>query len=204
MLKVVAGVKSAPKNAHVKLRISLMGSSPQVWRRMIVPAQMHLGKLHKVFQVTMGWRTSHLHEFVIAGKRYTDPSYDDFAVDPKDRTLDQAKITLAQIVAYTPTFEYRYDFGDGWRHQIEIEEVTHPDPRMTVPICIGGENACPPEDCGGIGGYGDFLKKLSSPTFTDPDDRDEADVLAWVGGYFDPASFDPNRINIDHLWRKKW
>ena len=191
-------------NSHVLLKISLIGSTPLIWRRIIVPARMHLGKLHKVFQVTMGWKTSHLHEFRILSERFTDPSYDEFAVDPEDRTLDQGKITVAQVASKTARFEYIYDFGDGWQHSVEIEDIREPDPRLSLPVCIGGENACPPEDCGGIGGYGDFLEKLATQKKWNPEDPNVTDVLAWVGGYFDPTTFDPNRINTDHLWRKKW
>ena len=203
-MRLVTKTETPHKNAQVKLKVSLIESRPLIWRRLVVPARMNLGKLHKVIQITMGWRSCHLHEFLITGERYTDPSYDDFAVDPDDRTLDQGKITIADIAAKTDRFEYIYDFGDGWRHQVEIEEVTHPDPTLTIPICIGGEYACPPEDCGGLGGYADFLQKLSDRETRDPEDPHEMDVLAWVGGYFDPTAFDPNRINIDHLWRKKW
>ena len=46
---------------------------------------------------------------------------------------------------------YEYDFGDGWDHVLEVEEVLD-EPPSTV-RCIGGRMACPPEDCGGIGGY---------------------------------------------------
>ena len=44
----------------------------------------------------------------------------------------------------------------------------------------------------------------SNPSPWNPEDPDDEDLLTWVGGYFNPASFDPNRINVDHLWRKKW
>ena len=203
-MRLVEKTRNPSKNDQITLKISLIGSSPLIWRRIIVPVRLNLGKLHKIFQVTMGWTTSHLHEFRITGKRYMDQSYDDFAVDPEDRTLDQEKLTLLHIASKTDRFEYIYDFGDGWRHQIEIENIQDLDPRLTLPICIGGENACPPEDCGGLGGYADFLNKLSSQSSFDPDDPPDNDVLAWVGGYFNPSSFDPNRINIDHLWRKKW
>lgn len=66
------------------------------------------------------------------------------------------------------------------------------------------ENAGAPEDCGGLGGCADFLEKIQDTTPWDSDDPSEPDVFVWVGGYFNPTTFDPNRINIDHFWRKKW
>lgn len=91
-------------------------------------------------------------------------------------------------------FEYRYDMGDGWRHRIVIDPSspigTMPDVQM--PICLAGENACPPEDVGGSRGYEVFLNILR-----DPKHEQHADMVRWIGGVFDPKGFDLNRINRD-------
>jgi hypothetical protein len=57
-------------------------------------------------------------------------------------------------------FIYKYDFGDSWEHEVLVEEVLPPDPDFKHPVCLGGANACPPEDCGGIPGYYDLLAAL--------------------------------------------
>lgn len=203
-MRLVKKPKAPLKSTAITLKVSLIGSSPLIWRRIVVPGRLHLGKLHKIIQAAMGWKTSHLHEFVIAGKRYTDPTYDNFSMDDENESLDQDKVTIVQVTEITDRFEYIYDYGDGWQHEIKIEKIEDPDPRLTLPICFGGANACPPEDCGGLGGYSEFLKNLSKQEVGNSDAAKEYDALAWVGGYFDPTSFDPNRINSDHLWRKKW
>lgn len=187
------------KCSILQIKVTLMGSNPSIWRRIQVPDNLRLGKLHQILQMVMGWQTSHLHEFDIAGKRYSDPEFDDFALDDEDRTEDQSRLKLAEVVRKADCFEYRYDFGDGWRHELKIESILDPDPNFMYPICIGGENACPPEDCGGIGGYGDLLTKLK-----DPEHPEHGELLCWLGGFFDPHAFDPNHLNREHLWRKRW
>ncbi len=70
---------------------------------------------------------------------------------------------------------------------------------MNYPVCIGDERACPPEDCGGPGGYASLVGQI-----TNSNDPDHDSMLEWVGGFFDPTAFDPNHINREHLWRKRW
>jgi hypothetical protein len=62
------------------------------------------------------------------------------------------------------TLSYVYDFGDYWDHRITIEK-THPaDPLMTLLFCIAGAGATPPEDCGGVPGYADFVRAMADPS----------------------------------------
>lgn len=67
--------------------------------------------------------------------------------------------------------------------------------RLNYPICVGGENACPPEDCGGIHGFEELKKTL---TGKDSEEKDE--MLAWMGGFYNPKTFDPNFVNKHFLW----
>jgi hypothetical protein len=55
------------------LRIELLDVRPLVWRRLLLPADIALPRLHRVFQAAIGWTSSHLHEFVINGVRYVEP-----------------------------------------------------------------------------------------------------------------------------------
>jgi hypothetical protein len=80
---------------------------------------------------------------------------------------------------------YEYDFGDGWEHEILLEKVFQPDPGVRYPRLIGGARACPPEDCGGTGGYANFLEAIS-----DPEHEEHDEYLDWIGGEFDPEKFD--------------
>ena len=57
-------------------------------------------------------------------------------------------------------------------------------------VCIDGQNACPPEDCGGIGGYERFREVLADPT-----DEEHEHYTEWIGGTFDPERFDLVVVN---------
>ena len=89
--------------------------------------------------------------------------------------------------------DYTYDFGDNWKHQIELEEILPRDKNIKYPICIDGKRACPPEDCGGVWGYEDFLRILNDPA----DERHE-EMLEWIGGEFDPEHFDAKEVIFDN------
>ena len=180
-----------------QLKITLMYSDPAIWRRMVVPADTKLNRLHDVIQRVMPWTNSHLHHFIAGDrrKRGSEPVYYgmvnlDFA-DPDDRTLNEEKFTLADLAAAEKCkFIYEYDFGDGWEHEILVEKVLPPDASFKKFVCLAGENACPPDDCGGIGGYYDLLEILK-----DPDAPDHEHLKEWIGGKWDAARFDLKAAN---------
>ena len=61
---------------------------------------------------------------------------------------------------------------------------------MKYPRCTKGSRACPPEDCGGPWGYGDFLEAIQTPGH-----ESHEEMLEWVGGEFDPEAFDLDAVN---------
>jgi len=84
---------------------------------------------------------------------------------------------------------YEYDFGDGWQHDVLLEQVlSHED--SFQPVCVAGERACPPEDCGGPHGFAELLDILRNP-----DHPEHADRLEWLGDDFDPEHLDLTEIN---------
>jgi len=87
-------------------------------------------------------------------------------------------------------FVYEYDFGDSWEHELVVEQVLPPEPGATVPICLTGKRACPPEDVGGIWSYADFLEALR-----DPEHAEHEEYTEWIGGEFDPEAFDNEAVN---------
>src|SRR3954454_12996802 len=54
----------------LQLKVWLVGISPMVWRRVLVPASFTLRELHGVIQVTMGWEGIHLYVFRLRAARY--------------------------------------------------------------------------------------------------------------------------------------
>jgi hypothetical protein len=85
-------------------------------------------------------------------------------------------------------------WAQAWWHRIVIESLpsTWKDEQLHRPVCVAGENACPPEDCGGPHGYLMFLEILA-----DRNHEQHEDIVQWFGGVFDPKGFDLNRINRD-------
>lgn len=172
------------------LHVTLEEIVPRVWRRIIVPAAITLPELHDLLQLVMGWTNSHLHSFSIGKRTYSNAEAADGDLDEMGM-LDEAGHTLVDLLgASVKTFVYEYDFGDSWRHRIDVEAITAPNPDWEYPLCVAGERAAPPEDVGGVPGYEDFLAAIGDPK------NDEHDsFLTWVGGAFDPEGFDLNVIN---------
>ncbi|KVV10226.1 plasmid pRiA4b ORF-3 family protein [Burkholderia ubonensis] len=165
------------------LRVELKYIKPAIWRRIIVPGSIRLGKLHVVLQLAMGWEGGHLHEFVFGETNYGEP--DDFGFQSDPPMLNEARVTLAKALGGLKSFTYVYDYGDNWQHRIKVEKALVPDPDMRRPLCLDGQNACPPEDVGGVPGYADFLEAITDPTHEEHDH-----FLEWCGGSFDSAAFD--------------
>jgi hypothetical protein len=167
----------------LELNVSLRDIAPPIWRRLRVPAHVSLGGLHDVLQLAFGWKTYHLHDFVVGTVRFgvTDPENQFFCVDEHAAPLGAVARAGAKL-------EYRYDFGDGWVHDIEVERVAEGNGELVV--CTDGARACPPEDCGGVPGYEELLLALANPKH--PDHRR---MKQWVGRAYDPEKLDLNAVN---------
>lgn len=184
MVKTVRLPKAEPD--LLLLHIELQWSEPAIWRRVVVPATITLGKLHGVIQIAMGWHDEHLHEFVIAGEHYGIPDTDGWGPPVASET----RKTLIKALNGKKTFRYLYDFGDSWDHQIKVVKTVPALPGLQVPYCVEGANACPPENTGGWPGYVEFLKVMA-----DPNHPEHEDILEWHGEPFDPTFFDKERVN---------
>lgn len=164
----------------VQLKISLDYLEPEIWRRLLVPGDCTLSKLHDLFQAAMGWQDCHLHSFTIQDRRYgvANPDWDDDA-------LDERRSRLTQIVAAGDNFTYEYDFGDSWTHDVVVESIARNVEPLKHAVCLEGARACPPEDCGGFPGFERLREALA-----DPDHEEHDELTDWVGGGYDPAAFD--------------
>src|SRR5664280_2247736 len=142
----------------LQINVALSGIRPLVWRRLLVPSEFTLARLHRVLQVAMGWKDCHLHRFVLDGKAYSDPQFD------LDNVHDERKTALGDLLCAPGTcLIYEYDFGDNWKHELLLEETADESAEQRFPMCIDGARACPPEDCGGPFGYADLLRILKNP-----------------------------------------
>lgn len=178
--------KAAAPTRVYQLKITLKDSKPPIWRRVEVPDDITLARLHMIIQVAMGWTNSHLHMFTAGGVHYGVPHPDD-----EMEIRDERRIKLNQLLAVPKQkLAYEYDFGDSWTHEVLLEQVREPEAGVTYPRCTTGKRACPPEDCGGVWGYADFLEAI-----TDPNHPQHDNLLEWAGGEFDPVACDLAEIN---------
>ncbi len=181
------GIGAIPVTSRLyQFKVTLRDIAPAIWRRIQVK-ECTLDKLHERIQTAMGWTNSHLHHFKIGEQLYGDPllmgdnhgemGYEDSTVVKLGDVLPKAGTRFA--------FEYEYDFGDGWRHEVVFEGCLKAEPGRKYPLCLEGERNCPPEDVGGTPGYAEFLDAV-----TEPDHERHDEFLEWIGGAFDPEEFD--------------
>jgi hypothetical protein len=182
--------------------VALVEVDPLVWRRIRVLGKYSFWDLHVAIQDAMGWQDYHLHEF-----RLIDPKSNEQVVIsiPNGEPFEEEIIPdyLTPISEYfVHNYEvalYIYDFGDDWRHTVALETWLQPEEGIQYPQCMSGARKCPPEDCGGPGGYEQFLKAIQ-----DPSHEEHETFLAWIGGEFDPEEFDPKQVQFDdpeERWR---
>jgi Plasmid pRiA4b ORF-3-like protein len=191
------------KRDVLQFQVILTDISPPVWRRIEVPAKYTFWDLHVAVQDAMGWLDYHLHMFRIPDPAFGEiaeigiPDEDGFEDDPV--CLASWTIPVARhFRAVGARATYEYDFGDGWIHHIELEAISRRQSGTKYPRCIDGERACPPEDCGGPGGYAELLETIADPT------NDEyASTMEWLGGRFDPEAFTPSKVCFENP-TKRW
>jgi hypothetical protein len=170
------------------LRIELEGINPLIWRRVGVRTSMNLNAVHSVMQAVMGWLDCHLWEFTANERKYGMLVPND--ADWNERIKDAAKIKLSALLTIgVREIGYVYDMGDDWEHRIIVEKLKAAEPEALYPQFLGGERRCPPEDCGGIPGYYEFLNNIASKQ----SEKRKA-ALDWYG-----APYDPNEIGEEQI-----
>ena len=158
-----------------------------------MPLNWRLDQLQLAIQAAFNWWNSHLHEFRIGGLRYGDPDVEDVAFEDSPRLFDEREVTLRDF-GRDPSvrFVYTYDFGDNWRHIVEIEEWLALDDTPRFAACLDAARARPPADVGGVSGFEAFLEIMS-----DPLDAEHTEMKRWCGGHFDPEWFDLGWVDRD-------
>lgn len=176
--------------------IVLEDVSPAVWRRIQVPENYSFWDLHVAVQDSMGWLDYHLHEFRVPDPGSGEENILGFPDEefPEDRNVlrDYTEWICDYFSLDNTRAGYLYDFGDCWHHEIALEAIFPRKSGSRYPTCTGGERACPPEDCGGPGGYQSFLRIIGNPA-----DEEYEETIRWVGGAFNPKYFDPSDVRFD-------
>lgn len=165
------------------LDVTLKGSPRKVYRQLIVPSDLTLNHLGEILVRAVGWEGYHLNQFIAGKTYYAEPSDDDWMMDMQE---DASKFTIGSLLNRVKSkIKWEYDFGDSWVHEITLVEKQAVDDNEMVKVqLLKGSGACPPEDCGGIGGYRHLLNVLKNP-----DDEEYEEMIEWLGGRFDPKSF---------------
>jgi len=187
----VAGTRRAPAatgpTVH-RVKITLRGTRPPIWRRLEVPSAITLLELHHSIQEAFGWLGAHLWVF-------STPRGDYGVADPELGHRSAASATLDTVAGRAgDRLRYTYDFGDDWDHELLVEQVDTAEPGVAYPRCLAGRRARPPEDCGGIWGYQQLCEILA-----DPSHPEHTNQLEWLGlasaEQFNPTQLDLAEVN---------
>ena len=185
-----------------QFKITLQGLRPPIWRRIVVPSSYTFWDLHVAIQDAMGWLDYHLHLFRI--RNPTNGVRVEIGIPSGEQFWDEPEPLCGWAVPIASYFTlsnrratYLYDFGDGWQHSVVLEEIVPLEGSMTLPVCLAGRRRCPPEDCGGIGGYERFLEILG-----DTSHEEHEDMLVWAGGSFDSGQFERAAIQFDDPYER--
>ena len=176
-----------PNDFVFQIKVTLRGTRPPIWRRILVSRNINLAQFHNILQVVMGWEDCHLHHFRVGNTFYGTPS-DDFGMGTKN----EKKVHLDEVLRKPKDrMMYEYDFGDSCEHDVVLEKIIPKNPKMKYPFMVKGKGTCPPEDIGGVWGYYEFLEAVS-----DPNHPNHEEMLEWHGDdTFNPDDFDADVIN---------
>ena len=165
------------------IKIYLEDTNPVVSRTFIVSSENSMYVLHQIIQVVMGWKNYHLYQFTIDDLIIADRR---LVLDEMGEVTDGKTLMIEDIFSKLGTaVKYEYDFGDGWMHHLELINISNKPVNEILPIIVAGENACPPEDCGGVSAY-QLLKNI----LLNKSDEEYQNTIAWIGYKFNPEKFD--------------
>lgn len=173
-----------------QFKIALKFIKPKIWRQIQVPANYTFEDLHVAIQNAIGWENYHLHQFEMVTQRHYG-----MVIGTNDCDQLDHKATIEQyFLSPKDKALYLYDFGDSWEHEIILEKILPRVKNAKYPQCIKGKRACPPEDCGGVWGYGYLLEIIQNPNH-----EEYAERIEWLGEKYDPEEFNPKLVVFDNL-----
>ena len=176
-----SALKKKPAERVFALRMNVVACRPVIWRRLLVRESMWLSRLHDTIQVAFDWFDYQTHAF----------NLDDLLKRDEFMIEDDRDVTLADLdLEHRALFSYGYHFGEGWQIDIQIEKSGPLEKGVFCPVCIGGERAGPPEDCGGIEAFHDMLACIK-----EPHTELGREWIEWLGADYNPEACDLEKIN---------
>lgn len=182
------------------LHVSIQDTEPEIWRRLLVPESLTVAEFHLAVQAAFGWEDRHLFAVRcvdLHGRPRVIVGPDGEA---EDLDAEQASaVVLSELLdASKPgsaAFEYEYDLGDAWTHDVQLLGPTRlAAGEMT---CLDGAGRGPVEDSGGPHGYRRFVQILQDQGLAEHNDANRY-LHAMTGEfafYFDAAAFDLDAAN---------
>ncbi|WP_206489514.1 plasmid pRiA4b ORF-3 family protein [Rhodococcus sp. KRD162] len=177
---------------NLVLRVTVDHTRPQIWRRLRVRSDLLLSELHSVLQCAVGWEDRHMHAFSLraAGSTRRFEMAQTLDHEPRAEAASEERVRIDEVLTSPGSvLAYEYDFGDGWTHTVELEQIDS-DIDDLRSVCLDGARACPPEDCGGPSHYAQDLEIAH-----DPADPELPALLSRWGPGFNPARFDVDAVN---------
>jgi len=168
------------------LRLVVAGTQPRVWRRLLVRETMWLSRLHDSIQIAFDWFDYQTHTFALDDLKFGNPvKRDELNIE------DDRDVTLADLnLVHRDKMAYEYQIGEGWRVDVRVEKTVAPGKGTPYPLCVAGERAGPPEDCGGLEAFHDMLACLKEPA-----SELGREWLGWLGPDYDPNACDLDKVN---------
>ena len=193
-----------PKLVHQFL-VVLSGTNPLVWRRIQVPEKYSFWDLHVAIQDAMGWLDYHLHEFRLLDA--AERNVVSIGIPTDDEPEDRPVVSGWQVPLSKFFDQRNWHAPPATQRGYLVLSSADSKPSCTRTCCqsspksyayVAGDGRCPPEDCGGVHGYAEFLQVIA-----DPEHEEHESTLRWAGGAFDPAAFDPAAVKFDDP-KKRW
>ncbi len=175
---------------YYDFEVFLADIEPRIWRRFQISDGANFNDLHHAIQDAFGWEGGHLWEFMKPAQRegiIAGVPGEDFGGDTDAPDADTVSLTtFFGGKGGGKKCLYLYDFGDGWYHHVVLKK-TDSDSGDFLRKLVGGERACPLEDCGGVPGYermAAFVKSGKDPYGDAPEELAE-----WIDDW-NPDEFD--------------
>ncbi len=197
---------SQPSRRILRLRTSIVGIEPEIWRTIDIDERLTLGQLHMVLQIAFGWQDSHLHRFIdddpwvvsngiprIGRRSRTWVDTFSLAESGREGEEDETDTAIGEAFLHDGPLWYIYDFGDDWVHRIDLIERGAAQVGEPPVQLIAGEGRGPYESSGGIGGYREVVAALTNRSHPD-----HAATVEWVATAVGPwGATDPEDADLD-------
>ena len=175
-----------------KVKITLIDTPYPCWRRLLLQSDISLFTFVRYMVRGMGWLFTHGFMIQIGDTLYESKD----RMEPGRMFIttemeDADKYLVKDILSPDPEkiLDLRYDLGDCWDHDVVIEEAVANEGSVRVPLCLEGEGACPPEDCGGEGGFQRFLELMENP------ENNPKEYASWIESLKTPFNKDKFEVS---------